>query len=534
MSRRIWTATFLLGIFYIIAWLITGNWFDPAARANDLRWFVWQTVFCLLGIFFWAVFFSQFILPLQTVRQRFQAILRLGLHMVGLHGPAVFVEEGHVREYAGEEERTGPGLIWMDSASGGVLAHSNRITRVIGPGLHFTAKNETLLGTVNLRTQKQTIGPRGSSNPFATAPASDSEDDQMAFASIRAQAEETLAQTKDNIPIVPNITVIFKIKAQPAKGLAPGSRFGYDPESVRKAVLSKMVNAGNRQHTHEWNELPAYIAADIWREMLRKYYFNELFQPFQFRTELEMPEMPTAPAEDPAPAMKPRSALQEYIEDISHWLGTQFHILNEAFFSPRPDPLEPPATPPPAPPLQQQPDTVLNFIQKVVKLRLTQPLAPEIDEDGHPTGRWVESLEYRQMEERGIEVKAVIISNLQLPREIENRLISDWATNWLQNAQKRSAEITQYLQQEKQRIAHETGAEVGTRLARRINDSKQRIESQPTQRAKRARYALQVTLETLLRLLKESLTRREGLRNEIERLEEIRRDLQIADLEQEE
>lgn len=532
MSRKIWTATFLLGIFYIIAWLLTGNWFYPAARVNDFSWFVLQIGFCALGFLFWAIFFSQFILPLQTIQQRFQVIGRLMLHLFRQHGPAVFVEEGHVREHAGEEEQTGPGLIWMDSASGGVLAKSNRITRVIGPGLHFTSTNEKLLGTVNLRTQKQTIGPKGGGDPFATAPASDREEDQMSFANIKDQAEKTLAQTKDNIPIVPNITVIFKIKAQPAKGLEPGSRFGYDPESVRKAVLGKMVNAGNRHHTHEWNELPAYIAADVWREMLRKYYFNELFQTFQFRTGLEMPKKQTAPADTAAPATKPRSALQEYIEDISHWLGTQFHILNQAFFAPQPDPLEPPATPPPAPPLQEQPDTVLNFIQKVVKLRLTQPLAPEIDEDGQPTGRWVESLEYRQMEERGIEVKTVIISNLQLPREIENRLISDWATNWLQNAQKRSAEIERYLEQETQRIAHETGAEVGMRLARRINDSQQRITQHGT--TKRARYALQVVVKALLRLLKESLSRREGLRNEIERLEEIRRDLEIADLEPEE
>ncbi len=525
MNRSIWLTTSLLGLFYIIAWALTGNWFSPADSQASLRLLLQQALLCGVGFIFWGAFFAQFILPLQTIRHRFQAIHRLFLHLMRGHGPAIFIENGVPREHAGEEDKEGPGLIWLDTASAAVLRNKQRFTRVVGPGIYFTRNGETIGGAVDLRTQKQMIGPRPQDNPFASAPANPGDEaSRLAYEAARQRANETLAYTADHHPIIPNIIVIFKIKAQGAQGADPGSRFGFDEEAVFRAVTSTMVDVSeeNRHNTVEWNELPAYIAADVWREMLEKYPFNEIFQPLPFSPP-ENPPPPAAAAEAEQPQeTRSRSLWREYLDDLNRWLAHQAHILNLAFFPPQ-DAAADDCQPPEAPPRPEQQMTVLEFIQQVVRQRLAQPLAPEIDKEGRPTGRWYESPEYRQMEERGIQVKSVIINNLRLKPEMEDYLENEWGEKWLQRARKRDAEITDYLDEVAEEVKAKATIDLTEYLARRINRSARQYRQFSGD--ERSRRALQHILADLRHYLTGNNRLRQSLRAEIEEVSEMQRQI---------
>ena len=53
----------------------------------------------LVGItIFFLFFFSQFVLPVLNVEKRLKAAQRLFLYIFGDHGPAIFIENGELRE----------------------------------------------------------------------------------------------------------------------------------------------------------------------------------------------------------------------------------------------------------------------------------------------------------------------------------------------------------------------------------------------------------------------------------------------------
>ncbi len=528
MIRRIWLTTIFLGLFYAIAWASPGNWLDPTTRQASLRLLAQQFLLCLAGFLLWGAFYAQFILPLQTVQHRFQAIARLFLHFFKRHGAAIFVENGVPRERVGEEDMKGPGLIWLDTASGAVLRSNSRFTRVIGPGIHFTARGEILGGTVDLRTQNQMIGPRPGDDPFAPPPGEGADEAaRIAYDEARRRANETLAHTADHHPVVPNIIVIFKLKAQPAQGAAPGSRFGFSEESVFKAITNTMVDMeeGASQGMKHWNEIPAYIAADVWRELLEKYPLNELFAPLLFDPGPDQPpdnEPPqTAAAEEET---APRSPLREYLADLDRWLGRQAHILNMAFFRPQEEKEEDcqPLGNVPAP---QGNMTVLEFIQRMMRQRLGQKMAQELDNEGRPTGNWYPSPEYQQMDALGIQVRAVVVTNLRFQPDVENHLITNWADQWLRRASRRSREIDDYLDRIAQETRQKTIFDFSTYLANRINRAS-RMFLRPSGHA-RSRQALASALDATHDYLTGNDRLRQGLRSEVEHLREIRR--QVAD-----
>ncbi len=152
-----------------------------------------------LGLLFWVVFFAQFVLPVSSLRDRREAIVRLLFYLFRQHGPAVHVREGRVVQYPGEEIRRGPGVILTDLSSAVVLQQRNdaypflvnlalrplnRVgsrffrlfrrnvpptepqIRVVGPGLTFTnfrpfpyapRYDEEIRGVVDLRPQFRSI-----------------------------------------------------------------------------------------------------------------------------------------------------------------------------------------------------------------------------------------------------------------------------------------------------------------------------------------------------------------------------------------
>ncbi len=538
MKRRIWSLVFLLLFLYALSWAPPANWLEAPARATSFKVLARDTLACLAGFILWGFFFAQFILPLQTISDRFRAVWRLFAHFFGMHGPAIFVENGVPREHTGEEDKSGPGLIWLDTASGAILKRRTGITRTVGPGIYFTARGETLGGTVDLHRQKQVIGPRPGEDPFATKPKDTSDEAALlAYEEARKRASETIAYTNDHHPVVPNIIVFFKINAQPASGVAPGSRFGFDKEAVYLALTrGTMVDASQEaKHTEiQWNELPAHIAAEVWREMLEKYRFSDLFQPMPAELDLGTPPPPPKPQTPPEPA-KPTgtiSWLKEYLGDLDRWLAHQVHILNKAFFAPKAPETEERCQQPEAPPRPQQDKiTVMEFIQQIMRYRLAHPMWPEVDSNGEPTGRWLESPEYRLLLQRGIKVQTVIVTNLRFKKNIDDLLLYTWTEHWAQRALARAQEIEQQLEAIGKDAQHQATVDFCEYLARRVNRNARHFLAQRG-KARTQRAAQQILFDTHNYLTGNELLR-QRCQLEIKQISQIQHQVREEGLEQE-
>lgn len=220
------------------------------------------------GLIFWTVFFSQFILPVRKLGDRLAILDRMMAYFSGFHGPAIFIENGNVRARQDESQKHGPGVVWLDHASAAILRTATRFTRTIGPGVHFTSKDEYIAATVDLHALTQNIGPNDGENPFTVA-----KNDEN-YQSIQERRWETRAMTRDGIEVVATIAVTFRIDSQPGEGNTP---YGYNEENTRRAITEAIVQ-GAKTSQPVWSAMPAKMAVDVWREYISRIRLNQLFE----------------------------------------------------------------------------------------------------------------------------------------------------------------------------------------------------------------------------------------------------------------
>lgn len=359
----------LLGFGAFIAvyvFLLIGNWvatsFWAVGPVPDNRAPFYDLLICGVGLVLWGVFFAQFVLPVDKLDGRIKIVQRLVSYISGSHGPAIFIENGIVRAREGEIQKRGPGVLWLDSASAAMLRTAVKFTRTIGPGVHFTKNKEYIAATVDLHNLSQSIGPEESDHADLVF---DDANKQKAFLE---RWDETLAQTRDNIEVRANISVSFRIKAKAGEG---GSYLGFDAENVRKAITENLLQGITTEHP-VWSTQPARMAADVWREYLRKFKLIQLFE-----------------------------------------------------------------TPPPGG------ENALQTISTLMKKRLTQETVEVWDDYGRPVPSLepVPSQEFARLRDMGLEVSGVSIKRLIFPPDVESRLISQWTTQWLKNAQKERDQV---------------------------------------------------------------------------------------------
>src|ERR1041384_6657264 len=135
-------------------------------RANLAEIFVDLACVFPLLLLLWMAFFAQFVLPVRTFGDREKIFERLLFYLFGSHGPALFIENGKIKEHSGERLKRGPGVLWLDSASAAVTRSAVSIRQTIGPGVHFIRTGEYVAGTVDLHIQAQSVGPKESDKPF--------------------------------------------------------------------------------------------------------------------------------------------------------------------------------------------------------------------------------------------------------------------------------------------------------------------------------------------------------------------------------
>jgi hypothetical protein len=223
----------------------------------------------------WVHFFSRFVLPIRTAEERNEIYRRVN---AGADGPALFIRNGQLVLREGEGKKRGRGVILVDTASAAVIRTDTEIKRTIGPGVTFTSKGEYVAGTVDLRTQFQLIGPIPGDQPFAQNTEFNKE-----YVEVQRRRQETSGLTRDGFEVVPTISIRFSVQKPDADDQIPVngviSRYGFDPKSVERAIVRKMVQigSGDRAIHLPWNRLPAHLTINLWREYVRKFKFSELF-----------------------------------------------------------------------------------------------------------------------------------------------------------------------------------------------------------------------------------------------------------------
>jgi hypothetical protein len=125
------------------------------------------------------------------------------------------------------------------------------------------------------------IGPIRGDQPFAI-PTPDTP--HKIYEAMQNRRKETSGLTRDGFEVIPTISIKFSVQKTEADyhhpDLRVNSKYGYNPEAVRKAIVRKMVQVGSNGTSDihlEWNQLPAHLAINLWREYVRKFKFSELF-----------------------------------------------------------------------------------------------------------------------------------------------------------------------------------------------------------------------------------------------------------------
>jgi hypothetical protein len=368
-AGQIIIGTLLTGIVYLIFTVFAGGW-----RANRYQ-IIADGLICVVALVGWLLFYSQFILPVRKIGERLRIFDRLITYIVGGHGPAIFVESGIKRERDGEAKKHGPGVIWLDSASAAVLRTATTYKEAVGPGIVFTAWDEYIAATADLHTQITSIGPTEEDKPFKV------EKDNPDFESISKRKMETLGLTRDGIEVAATISMLFRIDPG---GADISKSFGYNKENVYKAI-TKSITAGAAVDRPVWNPILLKMAADVWRDYLRKFKLIELF---------EIPDDKTP--DDPMLSSEER---------------------------------------------RKKNKTRLQLIVGMLSARLSKPEVEEWDDFGVATGRKIPSPEFSQIKEMGYKVVNVNVKRLHFSQEVEDRLIGTWTTTWLKNARKESEQV---------------------------------------------------------------------------------------------
>ncbi len=261
-------------VWHLVAWLLN----IPFHLAPSLISFILDLIIVYVLYDRWVYFFAQFVLPIQTPAERKEIYRRV---RSGADGPALFIKNGQAILGIGEERKRGSGVIVVDTASAAVLRTDTEIRETIGPGVTFTSKGEYLAGTVDLRPQLQTIGPIPGDRPFDIPPA---DTPHKVYEEMKKRRNETIGLTRDGFEVIPTISIKFSVQKTEADfhnpDLRVNSRYGYNAEAVHKAIVRKMVQVSADKESEvqlSWNQLPAHLAINLWREYVRKFKFSELF-----------------------------------------------------------------------------------------------------------------------------------------------------------------------------------------------------------------------------------------------------------------
>ena len=228
---------------------------------------------------------SQFVLPVQTQRERREVFDHFMHYVSGSAGPILFVKDGQLVGRKEEMKRYGHGVALVDPVSAvvleqaaahkGWLAPSNMeaagrgrhtpqpkpkgppLVRAAGPGIVFIRPGERLVATLDLRRQS-----RGAMAPAITRDGLECK----GYISVTFGLDpDPDGQAQDPSAHLPHERAE---RNQPAYPFHAGSAF----RAVYGAALGE-------EQKIDWTNLPLMVAIESFRNILSEYKLDELFRP---------------------------------------------------------------------------------------------------------------------------------------------------------------------------------------------------------------------------------------------------------------
>ena len=329
--------SYIWSVFY---WMLFGRSLSiPLPGPEVVRSFevILFTIFLGYGVtfFIWLLMMSfQALLPVETLDEVYETMSHQITYLMRAHGPAIFVLDGKMDHTAGEMNRAGPGVIVVNFNSaivlekmvgrGGCLmapaylvqrfmnylakAQPGPKSRVAGPGVVFTMGNERIRAVVDLRKQSRSAKTRISaytrdgievtSNVFAVFTIGQRPDViELAYQGERQEENLKIISTRHvgrNLIEVRTLTAeeldpadlieahnYARIPnqhrdAQPyAEVERPRQEPEFDSQRVFNAVYAQARNP--QEEVVPWTELPAQVAADLFRSLMPDHNYNELY-----------------------------------------------------------------------------------------------------------------------------------------------------------------------------------------------------------------------------------------------------------------
>lgn len=331
-----------LGFLWGLARFLLGE--PLTLQENTLNAFVtlaFNGVVFIIAFLTMAYFLAaQALVPVSTTLEKRRTTWHLILHMLRMHGPAVFIQNGVVIESEEDVKHFGPGLIAIDYNSAVVLEEQSpapnipvselslqeRIAydlgiyqphespRAVGAGITFTRPSERIRGVVDLRKQSRsrqevrgytrdgievtttvwtlfTIGQ----NPEVLDIAYEGErhSKNLRILSLKKKAQQSHEQQIEVLEFLDELdpqdrheihTYAEEALRQQAMDVyhdVPAENMipVFNPERVFAAVFSEARS--EQDQVVPWVDLPPIVAVDVFREILSQYNYDQLFQPNQ-------------------------------------------------------------------------------------------------------------------------------------------------------------------------------------------------------------------------------------------------------------
>ena len=352
---------------------------DDATRTAFLKLTYEFGVFAVLFIFS-VVLVSRFVLPAQTREERRKVLGRLWLYIRGRHGAALFVQDGNLVASQAEREHPpkGPGIALVDAVSALALEHdtlpnakSTKLKRhkrrgitgqfyrwekqLAGAGyaplavpLHWWRypgviskrySRATLLALKLIKARRPHKPPKGVARVEGPGIVfTDADEVVRETLDLRKQKrsrQNIKALTREGLEVHTTIIVTFMLDDQPTASQPAEDNnnqntqrnrpaFKFNRESAFHAVYGTPV--AKDESIKAWTDLPAFVASDIFRDMISTQKLDDLLRP-------------TSDDELPVPLVKFRTDFNNKVQVEQILKDRGIKVISAGFDALTPDPL---------------------------------------------------------------------------------------------------------------------------------------------------------------------------------------------------
>ncbi len=156
----------------------------------------------------------------------------------------------------------------------------------------------------------------------------------------------------------------------------------------------------------------------------------------------------------------------------------------------------------------------LQVIEDMINKRVRQPKVEALDDTGAQTGQWVESLEYRQLQSRGLEIMEVRIHNVLFDQNMEEDIIKQWSAEWMKTAKQEES----YLN-EREALIETASRTEGDKSFARI--ASKQFSGKPTVPQQNPFKTLQLLIQPLREFIVNESSANSEMDKELRKLDEI-------------